>query len=96
MAATSINLHGKETVPFTRETVTTPSSSGWRSVSIELRENSGSSSKNSTPLCAREISPGRGIDPPPESPGPEMVWCGERNGRVSMSAVLLGRSPATE
>ena len=82
MAATSINLHGKETVPFTRETVTTPSSSGWRSVSMELRENSGSSSKNSTPLCAREISPGRGIDPPPESPGPEMVWCGERKGRV--------------
>ena len=51
---------------------------------------------NKTPLCAREISPGRGIDPPPESPGPEMVWCGERKGRVSMSAVLLGRSPATE
>ena len=59
-------------------------------------KNSGSSSKNSTPLCAREISPGRGIDPPPESPGPEMVWCGERKGRVSMSAVLPGRSPATE
>ena len=40
--------------------VTTPSSSGWRSASSAGRGNSGSSSRNSTPRCARLASPGRG------------------------------------
>ena len=38
-----------------------PSSSGWRMTSRTLRLNSGSSSRNSTPLCASETSPGFGI-----------------------------------
>ena len=41
-----------------------PSSTGCRSASIETRENSGSSSRKSTPLCASESSPGFGIAPP--------------------------------
>ena len=73
MAATSINLQGKVALPPTREMVTLPSSIGWRSTSITWRENSGSSSKKSTPLWAREISPGLGEVPPPESPAADTV-----------------------
>ena len=58
MAATSMNRQGYEVLPLTREMVTRPSSMGWRNTSMEARENSGSSSKKSTPLWAREISPG--------------------------------------
>ena len=64
-----------------RETVTSPSSSGWRSASQAARENSGSSSRNSTPWLARQTSPGRGTWPPPTRPGTEMAWWGARNGR---------------
>ena len=35
--------------------------------------NSGNSSRNSTPLCARDISPGFGTAPPPTSDGADMV-----------------------
>lgn len=42
---------------------------------------SGSSSKNKMPLCAREISPGLGVDDPPTKATAEQVWCGERKGR---------------
>ena len=68
-----------------REIVTVPSSSGWRSTSSVRRLNSGSSSRNSTPLCARLISPGVGVLPPPTRPASLIVWCGERNGRVASS-----------
>ena len=44
-----------------RAIVTTPCSIGWRSTSSARRENSGISSRNSTPWCARLISPGRGM-----------------------------------
>ena len=44
--------------------VTARSSSGWRSISSTERGNSSSSSRNSTPLCASEISPGRTVGPP--------------------------------
>ena len=85
MAQTSMNSHGKVCEPCTREMVTCPSSSGWRMDSMASRRNSGSSSRNSTPLCAREISPGRTFAPPPASAAAETVWCGLRNGRDSMS-----------
>ena len=49
--------------------VTRPSSSGWRIVSSTLRLNSGSSSRNKTPWCASEISPGVGLMLPPSKPG---------------------------
>src|SRR6059036_3401457 len=68
MAATSMNWEGKVIVPAAREIVTRPSSSGWRIVSRTLRLNSGSSSRNRTPWCASEISPGVGLTFPPSSP----------------------------
>ena len=66
--------HGYDSDALTREIVTRPSSSGWRRHSIAVRENSGSSSKNSTPLCASDTSPGRGVTPPPANPCGEMLW----------------------
>ena len=63
-----------------------PSSSGWRMTSSVSRRNSGSSSRNSTPRWASEISPGRGVEPPPVRPGAEIVWCGLRKGRRRTSS----------
>jgi hypothetical protein len=51
-----------------RAMVMWPVSSGSRSASSAARGNSGSSSRNSTPPCASEISPGRGGEPPPTRP----------------------------
>ena len=73
-----------------REIVTTPSSSGCRSTSSVRRLNSGNSSRNSTPLCERLISPGAGVLPPPTRPASLIVWCGERNGRRGQQR-LAGR-----
>ncbi len=56
-------------VPTARVMVTLPSSSGWRMTSSVLRRNSGSSSRNSTPLCARLTSPGPGLRPAAEQAG---------------------------
>ena len=56
-----------------REMETLPSSSGWRSTSRTCFLNSGSSSRNRTPLWARETSPGLGVVPPPMRPMSEMV-----------------------
>ncbi len=82
IAATSTKLAGKECEPRARLIVTTLSSNGWRNTSNTRIPNSGSSSRNNTPRCASEISPGRGQFPPPTSPACEMVWCGARNGRL--------------
>ncbi len=60
IAATSIKRLGRRRAPAARVMVTSPSSMGWRRTSRASLENSGSSSKNSTPLWAREISPGLG------------------------------------
>src|SRR5690242_12483671 len=79
-----------------REIVTQPSSIGWRSTSSTFLRNSGSSSRNSTPPCARLTSPGRGYDPPPIKPASEIVWCGARNGRRATSDSPSGSTPATE
>ncbi len=70
-----------------REMVTWPSSSGWRSTSRLRRLNSGSSSRNRTPLCARLISPGVGVLPPPTMPASLIVWCGGRKGRTDSSGL---------
>ena len=85
IAATSMNCDGNVIVPAAREMVTLPSSSGWRIVSSTVRLNSGNSSRNSTPLCANEISPGVGLMFPPSRPASLAVWCGERNGRSPSS-----------
>src|SRR5437016_4128721 len=79
-----------------RAIVTTPSSIGWRSTSSTFLRNSGSSSRNSTPPCARLTSPGGGYDPPPINPASEIVWCGARNGRRATSDSPSGSTPATE
>ena len=76
--------------------VTTPSSKGWRRVSMAALSNSGSSSKNSTPLWAREISPGLGTAPPPVRDTAEAVWWGLRNGLRVMSGCRASVRPATE
>ena len=55
--------------PLADATLTCPVSSGWRSESSTARWNSGSSSRNSTPRCARLISPGRTFKPPPTNAG---------------------------
>ena len=76
---------------------TTPSSSGWRSASSTERGNSGSSSRSSTPRCARLTSPGRGVGPPPTIAGAEAPWCGARNGGTATSGRLrMAAVPATE
>src|SRR5437667_384062 len=87
---------GYERLIAARAIVTTPSSIGWRSTSSTFLRKSGSSSRNSTPPCARLTSPGRGYDPPPISPASEMVWCGARNGRRATSDSPSARTPATE
>ena len=58
-----------------------PDSSGSRKASSAARGNSGSSSRNSTPLCASEISPGLGGEPPPTSATALAEWCGAQVGR---------------
>ena len=85
---------GKDMLACTRLIVTTPSSNGWRRTSSVARENSGSSSKNSTPLCANVTSPGRGMLPPPISALADTVWCGLRNGRSSTICFLPFSKPA--
>ena len=54
-------------VAAARATLTVPVSSGCRSESRTARWNSGSSSRNSTPRCARLTSPGFTFSPPPTS-----------------------------
>jgi hypothetical protein len=58
------------------------SSNGCRSTSSTCRLNSGSSSRNSKPWCARDTFPRLGIWPPPIWPTSEIVWCGPGQGRV--------------
>ena len=60
-------------VDAAREMWMRPDSRGSRSTSSTRRSNSGSSSRKSTPRCARLISPGRGMVPPPISPASEIV-----------------------
>ena len=61
-----------------------------------MRRNSANSSKNSTPLCANEISPGTGILPPPNNPALLIEWCGARNGRKSDGISSFINIPAVE
>ena len=93
--ATSVKFAGNVSDDAAREIVTCLSSIGWRRTSSTLRSNSGSSSRKSTPRCAKETSPGRGIEPPPINPACDTVWCGDLNGRSSISPALPV-SPATE
>lgn len=64
-ADTRINIAGKEREACTRLIVTNPSSKGCRNTSRAIRENSGNSSRNNTPLWLNVTSPGFGTLPPP-------------------------------
>ena len=90
-----MNRAGKATLPSARVITTRPDSSGWRSPCRTEGLNSASSSRNSTPLWASDISPGRGGDPPPMSPALLAEWWGLRKGRTPLKAGV-GSSPATE
>ena len=83
---------GRVTAPWARTIVTDPASSGSRSPSRHARGNSGSSSRNKTPRCARLTSPGRVGRPPPSRPATETVWCGMRTGARRWSPT--GTEPA--
>ena len=72
------------------------SSNGCRSTSSTFLLNSGNSSRNKIPLCAKLISPGWGKLPPPTMAVCEMVWCGSRKGRWVISDELRFSFPATE
>ena len=96
MVATSWNRAGKTAKPAARAIAMLPSSSGWRSASSAGRWNSGSSSRRSTPLCARLASPGRGPGPPPTIAAIDALWCGARNGGRVISGLSADKSPATE
>ena len=62
-----------------------PVSNGSRKTSNAFLSNSGSSSRNNTPLCANDISPGLGLLPPPTKAVAEALWWGDLNGGVSQS-----------
>ena len=96
MAHTSMKRLGYVTEPFAREMVMLPSSSGWRIVSSTAGENSGSSSRKSTPLSARLISPGCSALPPPDMATFDTVWCGARNGRTRTTGSSGVVRPRTE
>lgn len=80
-----MNSAGKVMLPAAREMVTFESSSGCLSTSKVDRLNSGNSSRKRTPWCARLTSPGEGFAEPPSKPASEIVWCGERKGRVAIN-----------
>lgn len=65
IAQISMNLAGYVTRPAVRTMETVPFSIGWRKTSKASTRNSGSSSRNSTPLCAKLNSPGIGMPCPP-------------------------------
>ena len=73
-AATSMNRAGNVTFPSARVMQTRPASKGWRRLCSTAGLNSGSSSRNRTPLWASDISPGRGGLPPPTSPARLAEW----------------------
>ena len=65
-----------------------PLSSGSRKASSACLGNSGNSSKNKTPWCASDTSPGRGGDPPPTKATALAEWCKD------LEAAVLETIPA--
>src|SRR5512145_3044096 len=95
-ASTSWKEAGNHKVDDTLAIVTFSSSTGSRSAWSRLFLNSGASSRNKTPLCASETSPGLGTAPPPITPSLLAVWCGIRKGGWVIKPALGGNSPAAE
>ena len=96
IAPMSENRAGYRQLIFTRLIVISPSSRGCLSVSRRDLSNSRNSSRKSTPLWAREISPGLASRPHPMIEASLAVWWIIRNGRSVMSGISFERSPATE
>ena len=96
-ARTSVNRAGKVACTAARAIVTSPDSSGWRSASSESRPNSGASSRNKIPMCARLTAPGRITPaPPPTIAAFDDVWCGAQNGGTVQQPRPRRQLPATE
>ena len=74
---------------------TTPSSSGCRSDSSTDRGNSGSSSRSSTPRCARRDLARPRARASTDDAGTDTPWCGARNGGSATSG-LPGREQARD
>ena len=68
-----MKLAGNVVLFKARAMVTVPSSKGWRRTSSVRRLNSGSSSRNNTPLWAIVISPGVGVGSE-KGISPILVW----------------------
>lgn len=96
MAQTRENREGYRQLIFTRLMVISPSSSGCLRVSRICLSNSRNSSRKRTPLCARDISPGRESLHPPIILASLAVWCMTRNGRSVTIGISFERRPATE
>src|ERR687897_1907325 len=92
MEQSKVTRAGYVSVAATREIVTCPSSRGWRKASSAVRLNSGNSSRKSTPWCASDTSPGRGLLPPPASLEVVTVWCPERPPRDERPVALPTRA----
>lgn len=90
-----MNDVGKSIAILALEMVTFLSSIGCLITSSTVLLNSGSSSRNNTPLCAREISPGCGDEPPPTSATSLIVWCGLLKGLIVIKLLCSGSLPAT-
>lgn len=73
MEATKVKLAGNSTQYLAREMDITRSSKGCLRTSNTVLLYSGNSSKNKTPLWAKDISPGCGTDPPHTRATSEMV-----------------------
>ena len=95
IAATNINLDGNTWVCLTLETDIFPSSIGCLNASKVFLLNSATSSKNNTPLCAKDISPGMANIPPPTNEFVDALWCGDLNGLSVINVPLFFKSPAT-
>ena len=91
-----MNRAGKLKLIAARAIVTVPSSSGCRNTSSTFRGNSGSSSRNSSPLWARLTSPGRGIIPPPISHRIRDGMVRGSKGTMRHNPSSASRTPATE
>ena len=87
MAAINWNCAGNSAWCLARDNVMCPFSKGSRKASSASLENSGSSSKNSKPWCASEISPGRGGAPPPTKAALVALW--RQAGTHAMAAAEL-------
>lgn len=95
-ANTSWNLAGYVVWATDRANTIRPDSSGVRNASSARTLNSGASSRNNTPRCARETAPGRAIrDPPPTRAGTEAEWCGSEYGGLVTNPSSNDR-PASE